>query len=449
LSSVLRSRRTAALAVGLVLLLPEWPRAHEIPADVTIQAFVVRAEDRLSFLVRVPLVAMRDYDFPVREPGYLILGPADSMAVGAAHQWLGGYLSFLEDGRPLPAPELVASRISLPGDRAFLAYERARSQVLGPPLDEAIELPPGQAMLDALFELPVSVPDSRLALESGLAHLGLRTQTVLRFVLEDGSIRPFRFQGDPGRIKLNPRWWEAAASFTAAGFRHILDGIDHLLFLLCLVIPVRSLRALVPVVTSFAVAHSVTLIASAFGVVPTALWFPAFIEALIALSIVYMAFENILGLAGERRWQMAFGFGLVHGFGFSFALSESLQFAGSHLLTSLLAFNVGVELGQLLVLAIAVPLLGVFFRRVLPEMGGVIVLSAIVAHTGWHWLLDRAGGLTQFDYRAPAGASPATLLLRWLLLLAVVAGVVWLLSLVFRRLGQGNRTGCGHEDAAE
>src|SRR5207237_1962767 len=139
------------------------------------------------------------------------------------------------------------------------------------------------------------------------------------------------------------------------GFHHILDGIDHLLFIFCLVIPFRRFRPLVAVVTSFTAAHCLTLAASVLGLAPSALWFPPLIEVLIALSIVYMAFENIVGPRLERRWLVAFGFGLVHGFGFSFALRESLQFAGSHLAKSLLSFHFGVELGQHLVLMLTVP----------------------------------------------------------------------------------------------
>src|SRR5207253_7119620 len=120
----------------------------------------------------------------------------------------------------------------------------------------------------------------------------------------------------------------------------------------CLVIPFRRLRALIPIVTSFTVAHSVTLIASAYNLGPTALWFPPLIETLIATSIVYMALENIVGSNVGRRWVITFGFGLVHGFGFSYALKQTLQFAGSYLLTSLLSFNLGVELGQLAVLVV-------------------------------------------------------------------------------------------------
>ena len=110
---------------------------------------------------------------------------------------------------------------------------------------------------------------------------------------------------------------------------------------------------------------------------------PSTIGSLIAASIFYMALENIVSPGLRRRWLLAFGFGLVHGFGFSFALRDTMQLAGSHLLTSLLSFNVGVEFGQLAVLAVLVPALTLFFRFVVAERMGTIVLSAIVAHTGW------------------------------------------------------------------
>src|SRR6185369_5176239 len=111
--------------------------------------------------------------------------------------------------------------------------------------------------------------------------------------------------------------------FVVLGFEHILEGTDHLLFILCLVIPFRRLRTLVLIVTAFTVAHSMTLIAAAFGYAPGALWFAPLIETLIAASIVYMALENIVGSKVGRRWIIAFAFGLVHGFGFSFVLKDT------------------------------------------------------------------------------------------------------------------------------
>jgi hypothetical protein len=151
------------------------------------------------------------------------------------------------------------------------------------------------------------------------------------------------------------------------------------------------------------------------------------IETLIAASIVYMALENIAGAgSAQRRWMMAFGFGLVHGFGFSFVLRQSLQFAGSHLFTALLSFNVGVELGQLLVLMLLIPLLRLFFRFAVAERMGIIILSALVAHTAWHWMLDRFVILRQFRFEWPAlNAMLLAMALRWLTLLLILAGVLW------------------------
>jgi hypothetical protein len=252
----------------------------------------------------------------------------------------------------------------------------------------------------------------------GMERLAARVVTTLRFLPPGGAVRAYEFEGDPGVVPLDPRWHQAAWRFVESGFRHILDGADHLLFLLCLVIPFRRIRPLIGVVTAFTVAHSVTLAASAYGLAPDALWFPPLIETLIALSIVWMALENIAGVTPQnRRWMFALGFGLVHGFGFSFALRQTLQFAGEHLLTSLLAFNIGVEFGQLLVLLILVPALGLLFRYVVAERIGTIILSAIVAHTAWHWMMDRGAILAEFDIQW----SPDILL--WLAALAAIAAV--------------------------
>jgi HupE / UreJ protein len=290
-------------------------------------------------------------------------------------------------------------------------------------------------MLDVLFDYPIQLEQSRFSIHPALARLGLRVVTVLRFLPAGGGVRAFEFTGDPGVIRLDPRWHQAALRFVNLGFFHILDGTDHLLFLLCLVIPFRRLGALVPVVTAFTIAHSITLIASAYNLAPNFLWFPPLIETLIAISIVYMALENIAGGTSlQRRWMMAFGFGLVHGFGFSFALRESLQFAGSHLLTSLLSFNVGVELGQLLVLIVLIPALQLLFRYAVAERMGTIILSAIVAHTAWHWMLDRGHVLTQFRFEWPAlTAALLASAVRWVMVLLILGGLLWLLQKTFQR----------------
>jgi len=251
----------------------------------------------------------------------------------------------------------------------------------------------------------------------------------------DSPTRAFEFSGDPGLVRLDPRWFQAALQFVKLGFFHILDGTDHLLFLFCLVIPFRRFRQLLLVVTSFTVAHSITLIASAYNLAPDALWFPPLVETLIAMSIVYMALENIVGTRADQRWLITVGFGLVHGFGFSFALRETLQFAGSYMLTSLLSFNLGVELGQILVLALLIPALELLFRSVVEERMGTIILSAIVCHTAWHWMIDRGNALRQYQLVWPA-ITPAFMAaaLRWMIALVFLAGVAWLVSLLRRQL---------------
>jgi len=436
MSQPLSTRRIAAVVVALVLMLPTWSsEAHEIPADVTLQAFVKAEGSTLRMLLRAPVGSLRDYEFPVVGPGYLDVAAADEMIREAVDVWIADFVTMFEDGEDLGRPTTAAVRVAIPGDRAFGDYDGALANVRSAPLPSRVELPTQQAMVDVLLEWPIESEASNFSIESGLAHLGLRTVTVLRFLTTDGAERAFQFSGDPGLVRLDPRWHQAAWRFIVFGFAHILDGIDHILFLLCLVIPIRGFMALVPIVTSFTIAHSITLIAAALGLAPNVLWFPPLIETLIALSIVFMAFENILGSTLKNRWMVAFGFGLVHGFGFSFALSESLQFAGAHLLTSLLSFNVGVEFGQLFVLALVVPVLTFLFNRWLPPVMGVVVLSAVLAHTGWHWMIERGGALIQYDFAMPAlDAAFAATLMRWLMLGLIIGGAGWALRSGFGRL---------------
>ncbi len=227
-----------------------------------------------------------------------------------------------------------------------------------------------------------------------------------------------------GRVSLNPTWYQAAASFVTLGIAHILTGPDHLLFLLCLILPFAGLRQVIPIITAFTVAHSFTLIGSAFGLAPSGVWFPPFVETAIAASIVYMALENIVGVNLRRRWLVTGLFGLVHGFGFSYGLKENLQFAGQHLLVSLFSFNLGIEIGQVLVLAAMLPALALL-RRALPGRVGLIILSALVGHTGWHWMMDR--GQVLWDTEWPRlNAETLTILARWIAGVLLAIGIVQL-----------------------
>ena len=438
-----RRRFIAFLVIGAALLWPARPAAHDIPQDVVIQMFVKPEGSRLRLLVRVPLAAIRDVDLPIVGVGFLDLGRADFALRTGAKTWIADSIALYENRTRLPAPRLLGARVSLPSDRSFGTYDQALAHVTGPPLAADTQIIWNQALFDVFYEYDISSDQSEFSIDTDLVRLGIRVATVMRFLPPGGTVRAFEYLGDPGPVRLDPRWHQAAWRFVVLGFEHILDGVDHLLFVFCLVIPFRRFGQLVVIVTAFTIAHSITLMVSAVSLGPSALWFPPLIETLIALSILYMALENIFisspgaPYSGERlarsrssvlrrRWMVAFAFGLVHGFGFSFALGETLQFAGSHLVMSLVSFNIGVELGQILVLVILVPALQLLFRYGVAERMGTIILSAFVAHTAWHWVTERAQTLREFSWPALDAAALARAL-RWVIAALVFAAIVRLI----------------------
>lgn len=416
------------------ILFPALTFAHDIPSRVTVYAFVKPEGNQLTALLRVPMEAFSEISFPLRGPGYLQFSEAEFALNDAARVYITESVHFYENGVQLTEKQLEAARVSLPSSRSFTTYDDALENILSPDLDDSVDLFWRQGVLDVMVTYPIESDESEFSVNPEIGTLSNQTTTVLRFLVPGGAERVFNYLGNPGLVQLDPRWHQAAFRFVKMGFEHILDGIDHLLFLFCLLIPLRSLRRLIPVITSFTVAHSITLISSAFGMTPNALWFPPLIETLIALSIVYMAFENIVGAKLEHRWVVAFGFGLVHGFGFSFLFSDTLQFAGGHLFSSLLAFNVGVELGQILVLLLVIPLLNILFRYFVQERIGTILLSALLAHSAWHWMLDRGVILGQFQLQMPILDSIFFAgLMRWGIMLIIIGLILWGMYEVFRR----------------
>ena len=432
-------------AVAAVIVLGSPVVAHDVPDDVTVQAFLHAENARLLVALRVPLTAMRDVDVPPAQGGFVDLARVEPALRHAATIWLVQGIEIEQDGQPLPAGMLAGVRLSLPSDRAFESFDRARAQIAGAPLDPATRVMWEQGALDALIEYPLAHTGGRLAWRADTRRLGQRVTTVLRVDTAAG-VRAFEWHGDPGLVQLDPRWHQAALSFLREGIVHVFSGPDHLLFLLCIAIPLRRVRTLVLVVSSFTLAHATTLVASAYGLAPRAGWFPPLVETLIAASIVWMALENIFesavgrdvdaaaGPALTRRWAVTTLFGLVHGFGFSFALAERLQFAGTHLLTSLLAFNAGVEIAQLAAIAAAASAVTLLFRRIAAPRVAAIVLSAIAAHTGWDWLVERGAVLWQFPWPVP---SPAALMavVTWLAIGLLAAAGAWGVRRVIDRRG--------------
>ncbi len=417
--------------VTALLALPSGSRAHDVPDEVRIQAFVKPEARSLKVLARVPLKAMRDVEVPQRAGGFLDFTKVDGALRDAVSLWLADEIEIYENDSRLPRPRVVDARVSLESDRSFGSYESAVAHFSAPRLKNATELYWNQGLMDVLLEYPIGSGKSDFSIRPRLERLGIRVSTIIRFINIENEVRPFELHGDPGLVRLDPRWHQAALRFVRSGFTHILEGADHLLFLLLLVAPFRRFLPLAAIVTAFTVAHSITLIAAALGYGPQALWFPVLIETLIAVSILYMALENVLGASLRRRWMLALAFGLVHGFGFAYGLQQLLQFAGSHLITSLLAFNLGVELGQLAILLLFIPVLNLLFKYV-NEKAATLVLSLLVGHTAWHWMLERGEKLARFPLPVLDDASIASAI-RWLMALLVFAALAWAVSRSLRR----------------
>ena len=417
-----------------LICLMNFAQAHDIPSRVTVNAFVKPEGGELTALIRVPMEALGEVSFPLRGPGFLQFSEAQFALDDAARIYITESLKFYENGEELIDKDLQRTRVSLPSNRSFSSFDVALANLMSPPLDDSTDLFWRQGVLDVLVTYPIESEDSDFSVNPELGTLSDQTTTVLRFLVPSGAERVFNYLGNPGVVELDPRWHQAAFRFVTMGFEHILEGIDHLLFLFCLVIPLRSIRALIPVVTSFTIAHSITLISASFGVAPGALWFPPLIETLIALSIVYMAFENIVGVKLEHRWMITFGFGLIHGFGFSFLFSETLQFAGGHLFSSLLAFNIGVELGQLFVLILVIPVINLLFRYLVEERVGTILLSALLAHSAWHWMIERGVTLNLYQIQMPVFDSLFwAAAMRWGMMFIVIIVALWGMYELFRK----------------
>lgn len=250
--------------------------------------------------------------------------------------------------------------------------------------------PSTHTTLALVYTWPAAI--DTLSIRYDLFVPGVSTASCLVTILADGRVHNAVFT--PGHeaatVALGaPAVWQAAGGFVLMGIEHILTGYDHMLFLLSLLMVGATLPQLLKIVTAFTVAHSITLSLAVLGIVDLP---SRWVESAIALSITYVAAENVLrGRASlGSRWLVTFGFGLVHGLGFASALTE-LHLPRANLAASLVGFNLGVEIGQVSVILLATLTLNAIlqygwapaFRR---------WVSAAAALIGFVWFVQRMFG---------------------------------------------------------
>jgi len=239
-----------------------------------------------------------------------------------------------------------------------------------------------------LLRVRVRFIDTLAAGHTHLASITLATGQISQRVASES---------EPGfEVESRVTFLSAAGRFLLLGIEHIFTGYDHIAFLLGLLLLGGTFRELVKVVTAFTVAHSLTLALATLEVVRIG---PRIVEPLIAASIVYVAVENLWALRSEaaraaalrHRWLLTLGFGFVHGFGFADAL-QKLHLPRSGIAAALFTFNLGVEVGQLCIVAAAFPLLSRLRRARGFDPAGVRAASACVGALGLFWLVQRLAG---------------------------------------------------------
>ncbi len=223
------------------------------------------------------------------------------------------------------------------------------------------------------------------------------TDVLVRVEFIDGSKSSSIIKPDEPWVSIEGQRsaWQVAWDYTLLGIEHILSGIDHLLFVLALLLIVSGVRRLVFTVTSFTLAHSITLAAATLGWV----WVPGPpVEAVIALSILFLASELVKINRGQQSltarypWLVAFTFGLLHGFGFAGALSQ-VGLPHNEIPLALLMFNVGVELGQLMFILIMLVLIRALHRIRYSWPQWVYKLPAYgIGSIAAFWLVERVSG---------------------------------------------------------
>jgi hydrogenase/urease accessory protein HupE len=307
------------------------------------------------------------------------------------------------DSRPAYL-ELVATEagaFELIWKRPLIGGRGATMEMVLPPACRDVVPPVASNLGDALLE--------RRLIDCGAAGLagqqihfpGLEqtlSDVLVRIVLSDGGTFTTLVKASRPRVVVEgPRpAWAVAWQYLQLGVAHILSGFDHLLFVLALLLIVRGWRRLVATITAFTLAHSITLAAATLGFVSVP---GPPVEATIALSIVFLASELVkvnqgqASLTARAPWLVAFGFGLLHGFGFAGALAD-VGLPRTEIPLALLAFNLGVELGQLLFLSMALAAVWLLGRirtdwpRWVPQVPayGIGTIAAF-------WLVERSVGI--------------------------------------------------------
>lgn len=360
----------------------------DLPPEIVLQGFVKVEEGRGHLLLRVPLALLDNLSLPKRGPGYLDLTNIDPKLKQAAASF-SRQIELSAEGASL-APTIRELRLSLLSDRSFASYSTALSHLREPPLPVETNLFWNQGFFDAHLEYSLQAAPRDIWIRVRLGpDLGARVKLRLEYLPAGESPRSYDIPGESGWIPLDPRWYDAAWLSAKGGFAGAF-AIDRFVFLLCLVAPFRKFRGVLALVGVLAAMQALTLSAAAGGMLADVEigWLPPLSATGLAAAMVLLAIANLAAPALRRRFFIAATVGALGGFGVSRLLTYTWQFAGSYPLVAAASFNLGMALGIVVSAALAVYALRLLFASVLGPVLGVVVLSALAGHWGWHWMVD-------------------------------------------------------------
>jgi hypothetical protein len=403
-------------AVLAQALSPAWIAAHDLTAERVIPAYVRVEPGHVRLLVRVPLDVLGDIGFVARRREIQVQSsdPAVARALASVDAWF----VLAERGTRLSSSGARA-RLTLPSDRSFDSYDSALAHVeQALALSEAVYLDQGFLDLSLTFRTDAPAPDLSMRLYSS-ALFPSAVKAAVQYLPIGGAGRSLVATSRAGGIALDPSVADAAWWFLRSGLHHVSTSARYLLLLLCLMASLRTIDRAWPVVVMLSVGRSAAVIGTAFSLASLGRWVVPPVEAAATASLAAVTLAGLVGLELHRRLGVAAFLGLLHGLIFSFALRDELPVADSHRLVAAVAFNVGLELGQLGVAGASIALSALATRGRQVALLAIAV-TALVAHLVWHSAIDQGAALWTSGVGRAEEAS-ALILARWIAGVAVAA----------------------------
>lgn len=428
------------LAIVVCMALFYTPFAHtaerQIPTAVNIRAYAAEQGGQLDVLVRMPLGAVKNVQFPVREDTEILdLAQLQTMLAGLAEHWVASNFEFRDRGLVLARPTIAGTRLSIISDLSFDSYSGAQQRFATPDLATTEEVLWQQVWLDVHLRYPLEAQAHVLELEPHVAQLGVTVTTQLTIVA-DGGERALTFEGDPGEIFLFPRWRDTAMQFIGNGVRAVIGAADVAIFLFCLALPFRRFRDVLPATTAFVAAALVSLVALRSGFVALDLWWRTVFDVLAALILLLVAAANVVNrVTPRRRALFALIAGLILGVAIALRLDAVMQYAGDNTTVATITYAIGWAFTVFAFIAVSIPVVKFLFSFGRAETLERIIIAALAADTAWGWLVERGALLQRIPLSSRVDEAMTASILYGLLALALLAGVLWLVDRWLKSLG--------------